>query len=64
MGNRRDFLKKGAYAAPAIITLAAIPSFASAGSNMPVTNLEKEKYKKRKDKKKKRNKRKKKKNDG
>ena len=30
--NRRDFMKKAAYTAPAIVTMAAIPSFASAGS--------------------------------
>jgi len=30
--NKRDFIKKTAYTAPAIITMAAIPSFASAGS--------------------------------
>ena len=30
--NKRDFIKKAAYTAPAIITMAAIPSFASAGS--------------------------------
>ena len=32
--NRRDFVKKAAYTAPAIVTLAALPSFASAGSGM------------------------------
>ncbi len=31
--NRRDFVKKTAYTAPAIVTMAAIPSFASAGSS-------------------------------
>ena len=30
--NRRDFMKKAAYTAPAIVTMAAVPSFASAGS--------------------------------
>ena len=30
--TRRDFVKKAAYATPAIVTMAAIPSFASAGS--------------------------------
>lgn len=30
--NRRDLLIKGAYAAPAILTLSAAPSFAAAGS--------------------------------
>lgn len=30
--TRRDFLKKGAYAAPAILTLKAVPAFANTGS--------------------------------
>lgn len=30
--TRREFIKKVAYVAPAVVTLAAIPSFASAGS--------------------------------
>ena len=30
--GRREFLKKGAYAAPAILTLAAVPAFANNGS--------------------------------
>ena len=30
--NRRDFVKKASYIAPTIITMSAIPSFASAGS--------------------------------
>lgn len=30
--SRRDFVKRGAYVAPAILTLAAAPSFAKAGS--------------------------------
>lgn len=30
--NKRDFVKKAAYTTPAIVTMAAIPSFASAGS--------------------------------
>jgi len=30
--NKRNFVKKAAYTAPVIITMAAIPSFASAGS--------------------------------
>jgi hypothetical protein len=30
--NRRDFVKKAAYTTPAIVTMAALPSFASAGS--------------------------------
>ena len=31
--NKRRLFKKAAYVAPAIITMAAMPSFASAGSN-------------------------------
>lgn len=34
-GSRRDFVKRGAYAAPAILTLAAAPEFAKAGSAKP-----------------------------
>jgi len=30
--DKRKFVKKAAYTAPAIMTMAAIPSFASAGS--------------------------------
>ena len=30
--RRRDFLKKAAYVAPAILTLSAIPSIAQSGS--------------------------------
>jgi hypothetical protein len=30
--TRRDFLKKAAYAAPVILTLKAVPAFASNGS--------------------------------
>ena len=30
--KRRDFVKKASYIAPAIVTMTAIPSFASAGS--------------------------------
>jgi hypothetical protein len=30
--NRRDFLKKAAYAAPVILTLKAVPAFANHGS--------------------------------
>ena len=30
--NRRDFLKKGVYVAPVIVTLNAVPAFASSGS--------------------------------
>ncbi|NML16513.1 hypothetical protein [Azohydromonas caseinilytica] len=34
-GSRRDFVKKGVYVAPAILTLAAAPEFAKAGSVKP-----------------------------
>lgn len=30
--SKRDFIKKSAYTTPVIVTMAAIPSFASAGS--------------------------------
>ena len=30
--TRRDFLKKGAYVAPAVLTLTAVPAFANSGS--------------------------------
>jgi hypothetical protein len=30
--TRRDFLKKGAYAAPVILSLKSVPAFASSGS--------------------------------
>ena len=60
MGNRRDFLKKGVYAAPAILTLSAVPGIAGAGSNQ----LEKVAKKTKAKKKKKRVKRKDKKNGG
>ncbi len=30
--SRREFVKKMAYIAPAVVTLTALPSFASAGS--------------------------------
>ena len=33
--SRRDFVKKAAYLAPAIVTLAAAPSYAKAGSEKP-----------------------------
>lgn len=38
LGTRRDFVKKAAYVAPAILTLAAAPSFAKAGSEKPKHN--------------------------
>jgi hypothetical protein len=31
--TKREFVKKAAYVMPAVLTLAAAPSFASAGSN-------------------------------
>jgi hypothetical protein len=31
--SRREFVKKAAYVAPAVLTLAAAPSFARAGSS-------------------------------
>jgi hypothetical protein len=33
-GSRRDVLKKAAYITPAVLTLKAIPSFASNGSGL------------------------------
>lgn len=33
--SRRDFVKRGAYVAPAVLTLAATPQFAKAGSGKP-----------------------------
>ncbi len=42
--GRRDFIKKAAYVAPAILTLAVAPAYAKAGSVKPV----KEKPKKEK----------------
>ena len=30
--NRRDFLKKAVYVAPVILTMTAVPAFASSGS--------------------------------
>lgn len=32
--SRRDFVKKSAYVTPAILTLTALPSFASSGSGI------------------------------
>ena len=34
--SRRDFIKKSAYAAPAVISLTAMPAFAAPGSGIPV----------------------------
>lgn len=36
--SRRHFVKRGAYVAPAILTLAAAPQFAKAGSVKPGNN--------------------------
>jgi hypothetical protein len=33
--SRREFVKKAAYIAPAILTLQAAPQYAKAGSNKP-----------------------------
>lgn len=33
--SRREFVKKAAYVAPAILTLAASPAFAKSGSEKP-----------------------------
>jgi len=33
--NRRDFLKKAAYVAPVVLTMTAVPAFASSGSAPP-----------------------------
>ena len=32
MQSRREFLKKAAYVAPAVVTLKAVPAFAGSGS--------------------------------
>jgi hypothetical protein len=32
VNSRRDFLKKGVYVAPLILTLTAVPAFAGSGS--------------------------------
>lgn len=34
--SRRDFVKRGLYVTPAILTLAAAPEFAKAGSVKPI----------------------------
>jgi hypothetical protein len=36
--QRRDFVKKAAYIAPAILTLAATPAYAKAGSQKITSN--------------------------
>lgn len=56
MTTRRDFLKKAGYAAPTIMTLTAMPSYAGAGSNRP-DKKKKKKKDKRKERKAKRKKR-------
>ena len=38
--GRRDFLKKAAYSAPAVLTLQAVSGLAKAGSEMPETPKE------------------------
>jgi len=43
--SKRDLLKKAAYVAPAILTLKAVPSFASNGSSLTEQEREKEKTK-------------------
>ena len=46
--ERRVFLQKASYVAPAIITMAAIPSFASAGSGYKKPNKSKKSKKSKK----------------
>jgi hypothetical protein len=36
--SRREFVKKAAYIAPAILTLSAAPAYAKAGSEKPGTS--------------------------
>ena len=43
--SRRDVLKKAAYVAPTILTLAASPAFAQRGSHAPVRDKDKDKDK-------------------
>lgn len=43
--SRRTFIKKAAYVAPAILTLKAIPAFASGGSRQAPTPKQKPKPK-------------------
>ncbi len=47
MQTRRELLKKGAYAAPAILTLAAVPAFADHGSGRPTKKKGKKKAKRK-----------------
>jgi hypothetical protein len=46
--SRREILKKAAYIAPTILTLQALPSFASTGSGLAEETREKEKKDKEK----------------
>ena len=39
LNTRRNFVKKAAYVAPAILTLAAVPSYAKFGSNKLDTGI-------------------------
>ena len=48
--SRRNFVKRGAYVAPAILTLAAAPEFAKAGSAKPTDPNKGDKDKPGKDK--------------
>ena len=41
--GRREFIKKAAYVAPAILTLAVAPAYAKAGSEKPGKKPKKEK---------------------
>ena len=43
--SRREILRKAAYVAPTILTLAASPAFAQRGSHAPVRDKDKDKYK-------------------
>jgi len=40
MNSRREFLKKAAYAAPVVLSLKAVPSFANTGSSRTTTSSE------------------------
>lgn len=44
--TKREFLQKSAYVVPAVLTLAAAPSFASAGSGRKPKKKHKPKHKK------------------
>ena len=43
--TKREFLQKATYVVPAVLTLAAAPSFASAGSNSKKAKKPKDPYK-------------------